>query len=289
MSRMLNDEQQQRFQRDGFVTPVRVMDAQRAQAATQSLKSVEQRFAHLGRMELNHKLLRFKAHVLYPWLDGIAHEPRILDAIEDLIGPDILIWSSSVFIKEPRDPGFFGWHQDSYTYELDGDELVTAWVALSPVTVDNGAMRFLPGSHRMGARRHEDTFDEHSLGSRGEKLVDCVDDAQAVDICLQPGECSLHHLQLMHESRANVSDVRRIGYAIRYMSARMRHAGGPASVTLARGSADPENWRFEPRPAGDMDEAAMAAFDKAVGERMGETFKGADDRARAAAPRLHGA
>ena len=286
MAKGLTEAQREAFRRDGFITPLRAIDERRAAAAVRSLEAVERRYAHLDRSERDHKLLRFKAHLLFTWLDAIAHCDRILDTVEDLIGPDILIWSSSLFIKEPHDPGFFGWHQDSYTYALEGDDLVTAWVALSPVTVANGAMRFLPGTHGQGRREHRDTFHEHSLGSRGEELVEAVDDAGAVDIELEPGEYSLHHLQLMHESRPNASEIRRVGYAIRYIPPRMRHLGGAASVCLARGSADSERWRLEPRPARDLDEAAVAAFQLAVGERMSETFEGATETERAQAPEL---
>ncbi|MBS05455.1 MAG: phytanoyl-CoA dioxygenase [Gammaproteobacteria bacterium] len=281
MSMGLQKDQVAAFRRDGFLSPLRAISGEEAAAAVGAIENAEARTAHLDRSERDHKLFRFKAHLLFIWLDRIAHHPAILDKVENLIGPDILIWSSSLFIKEPGDPGYFGWHQDSYTYELEGEALVTAWVALSPATVASGAMRFLPGSHANGALTHRDTFDANSMGSRGEELANSIDDNGAVDIVLSPGEFSLHHVQMVHESRPNVSDARRIGYAVRYLSPSTRPLQGSASVSLARGEADPALWRFEPRPAADLDDAALAAYAQAAGERMTETFKGADDHERA--------
>lgn len=258
---------------DGFVFPARVIPASEAADAVRQIERIEAERPDMDQRTRDHELFRFKSHLRFPFLDRIAHNPGLLDRIEALIGKDIVIWSSSVFIKEPGDGAFFGWHQDSCTYELDGDDLVTAWIALTPANVENGAMRFLPGSHRNGPLQHEDTWDPKNLGSRGERLVEAVDDQGAVDICLESGETSVHHLNLMHESRPNRSAQRRIGYAVRYMAASMRHRAGKASVTLARGQADPAHWTLEPRPTTDGDVVALDAYRRSVQERMSETLR----------------
>lgn len=267
----------------GYLFPVRAMPAAEAAAAMERLAAAERATAGMSKADRAHRLFRFKPHLMFPWLDAIVHAPTLLDAVEALVGPDILVWSAALFIKDAHDPAFFSWHQDSYTYRLEGDDLVTAWVALTEVTVANGAMRFLPGSHRAGRIAHEDTFDENSLGSRGERARAAIDDDAAVDVCLAPGEASLHHLHLLHESRANGTATRRVGFAIRYMPPTMVHPDGRASVMLARGAADPERWELEPRPQGEMDDAGRAAFARAAGQRSRETFQGV-----AAADRLVG-
>ncbi|MGI9334257.1 MAG: phytanoyl-CoA dioxygenase family protein [Gammaproteobacteria bacterium] len=261
------------FVNDGFVFPMRAISGAEAADAVREIESIEARNPNMDQRTRDHEVLRFKSHLRFPFLDCIAHSTAVLDAVEALIGPDILIWSSSVFIKEPGDGTYFGWHQDSCTYELEGDELITAWIALSPATVDNGAMRFLPGSHRRGPLQHEDTWDPKNLGSRGERLAVAVDDENAVDVALSPGEASLHHLHLMHESRPNRSARRRIGYAVRYMSPAMRHRSGKASVTPARGRADAQAWTLEPRPTGENEAAVLDAYRRSIEERVGETLR----------------
>lgn len=270
----LDEAKSAAFRERGYLFPVRVMAPEAAAAAVGRLEAAERATAGMSKADRTHKLFRYKPHLLFPWLDAIVHAPPLLDVVEALIGPDILVWSASLFIKDAHDPAFFSWHQDSYTYRLEGDDLVTAWVALSEVTVTNGAMRFLPGSHRGGRVAHEDTFAEHSLGSRGESARVAIDDAAAVDVCLAPGEASLHHLHLLHESRANGTARRRIGFAVRYMPPTMVHPDGKASVMLARGTADPARWELEPRPQGEMDAAGRAAFARAAGQRSRETFHG---------------
>ncbi len=258
--------------RDGFHFPLHVLDEREARGALSELERVERAHGHLEREARDHKLLRFKTHVRFPWLDRIAHHPTLLDAVESFLGPDILIWSSSVFIKEPGDGTFFAWHQDSVTYALDGEDVVSAWIALSPATSASGAMRFIPCSHLQGPLEHVDTWNPRNLGSRGEALREAIEDDDAVDVCLRPGEASLHHLQLVHGSPPNRSDGRRVAYAVRYLSPRTRPAAGRASVTLARGQADPEVWTLEPRPVDENDPQTVEAFRRAVEERSRETF-----------------
>src|SRR5262249_57420913 len=112
--------------------------------------------------------------------------PAILDAVGDVIGPDILVWSSSFFIKEPRDGAYVSWHQDATYWGLSEPDVVTAWIALTPSTVESGAMRMVPGTHHEQVAHH-DTFAPGNLLSRGQEIAVEVDEARAVDVVLQPG------------------------------------------------------------------------------------------------------
>jgi non-heme Fe2+,alpha-ketoglutarate-dependent halogenase len=182
--------------------------------------------------------LRNKPHLLLTWLDGLVRHPGVLDAVEQLIGPNILVWGSSFFIKEPQNPSFVSWHQDSTYWGLEPADIVTAWVALSESIHENGAMRVIPGSHKLDQAPHCDTFAADNLLSRGQEIMVEVNESKAVELPLQPGEMSLHHVRLIHGSEPNPSTKRRIGFAIRYV---------PTYVS-SRSSVRSSTWRPRRRP-----------------------------------------
>ena len=202
--------------------------------------------------------MRHRSHVLFTWIDQMIRHPKILDAVEDLLGPDILCWNTSFFIKEAHDPGFVSWHQDATYWGLSEPDVVTAWVAFTDSTPANGNMRVVPGSHR-GALPHADTFHPDNLLSRGQEIAVNVAESEAADIVLRAGEMSLHHVLIVHGSGANDSDDRRIGFAIRYIPTRVRQTAGPRdSATLVRGEDAFHHFDPEPRPEVDLDPAMVA-------------------------------
>src|SRR6202035_3142717 len=147
--------------------------------------------------------LRHKTHLLFPVLADLVRHPRILDAIEDLLRPDILCWSSNFVIKESAAPAFVSCHQDSTYWGLSAPDVATAWVALTPSNAENGAMAMVPGSHRFDQIPHRDTFHRHNLLTRGQEIAVEVDEAKAGLLILRPGEMSLHHVRLVHGSAPN--------------------------------------------------------------------------------------
>ena len=182
----------------------------------------------------------------------------MLDAVEDVLGPDFLCWNSSFFTKEAASPGYVSWHQDATYWGLSEPDVVTAWVAFTESTPRNGNMRVIPGSHRSQAA-HVDTFHPDNLLSRGQEIAVEVDEGEAADIILEPGEMSLHHVLIVHGSRPNTSADRRIGYAIRYIPTRVRQVAGPRdSATLVRGRDAFGHFDLEPAPAADLDPEALA-------------------------------
>src|SRR5262249_10351763 len=140
--------------------------------------------------------LRHKTHVLFAWLNDLIRLPSILDAVEDILGPDLLCWSSSFFIKEAHDPAYVSWHQDSTYWGLSAPDVMTAWVAFTPSNRANGCMRVVPGTHLRDQVPHRDTFAEKNILTRGQEIAVHVDEDRAVDIILEPGEISLHHVRL---------------------------------------------------------------------------------------------
>ena len=273
----LSQQQIDAYHDDGFVFPITILNDAEAQSYLQRLHDFEQSYPAMSRDEVHHKLLRFKSHVLLPWINELIRHESILDAVEDLIGSNILCWSSSFFIKEPDDPGFISWHQDSATYNLQGGNLLTVWLALTDAQSDNGAMRFIPGSHRLGEQTHTDTWDKDNRLSRGETINYNLEEEAAVDICLAPGQASLHHIHAIHCSAANRTQRPRIGYAIRYFSPKMSYRGtGRESAMLVRGEDNYGHFDLEPWPQQGQYEAAQMAYQKAINTRSMTTFR--DDK-----------
>jgi hypothetical protein len=147
-----------------------------------------------------------------------ARFPDILDIVEQLIGPDIIMWGSQVFSKPAGDGMAIPWHQDGQYWPMRPLSTVTLWVAVDPATVENGCLRVIPGTHKRGLLPHILDNSEGMALNQG-LAQDALDENKAVDITLEPGQISLHHVMLVHGSNANHSTKRRCGYAIRYMPA----------------------------------------------------------------------
>jgi ectoine hydroxylase-related dioxygenase (phytanoyl-CoA dioxygenase family) len=220
--------------------------------------------------------LRHKSHLLFTWLNDLIRHPKILDAVAEVIGPDILCWSTSFFIKEPQDPGFVSWHQDATYWGLSEPEVITAWVAFTPSNRANGCMRVIPGSHRTQLK-HVDTFAKDNLLTRGQEIAAEVEESQAVDIVLSPGQFSLHHVLIIHGSDPNPSDDRRIGFAIRYISTRVKQTVGQIdSATLVRGMDRFGHFRQEPRPLRDFDPEAVRVHSETTERKAQILYAGTD-------------
>ena len=254
----------EQYRRDGFYFPIRVLQPEEARQYRARLEDVErEKGGPLGGQ------LRQKGHLLFTWLNALIRHPRILDGVEDLLGPNLLCWSSSFFIKEARDPAFVSWHQDATYWGLSEPDVVTAWVALSESSIESGAMKMVPGTHHEQVA-HRDTFAPGNLLSRGQEIAVEVDEARAVDIELHPGEMSLHHVRMFHSSPPNRSVDRRIGYAIRYIPTHVKQVAGVGdSATLVRGVDHYHHFEPEEPPGADLEPAAVARH-AAIMKRQGE-------------------
>jgi non-haem Fe2+, alpha-ketoglutarate-dependent halogenase len=261
MPKLLSRSQIEQYREEGFVAPVPVMTKAEALALRARLERFERETGGPLKGDLRHK-----SHLLFTWLADLVRHPRILDAIEDLHGPDLLCWSSNFFIKERESPAYVSWHQDSTYWGLDKPDVVSAWVAFTPANTGNGAMRVLPGSHKLDQIAHRDTFEKHNLLTRGQEVAVEVDEGQTVPLELEPGEMSLHHVRLVHGSPPNLSDDRRIGFAIRYVPTYVRQIAGDDSATLVRGEDRFGHFAPEPLPPGDLD-PAMLELHKRIAER----------------------
>lgn len=220
------------YQRDGFRFPIRVMSPEQAAIYRADLETAE---AMAAERPDGRRFFREYANVSLGFVDEITRSPAVTGPVAAILGEDLLVMACSFFIKEPRTTSYVSWHQDLHYWGLEGDDEVTAWVALSPATPESGCMRFVAGSHREVVD-HRDTFNQDNLLTRGQEIAVEVDDSEAVDVVLRPGEMSLHHGRVFHASNPNGSDDRRIGLAIRYVPTRMKQMqAGALCATLVRG------------------------------------------------------
>ena len=268
---MLSGEAIERFKRNGFYFPIEVLTPSAAAECRARLEAFEQANDGPLRGELRHK-----PHLLFPWLNELVRHPRILDAVEQLLGPNLLCWSSSFFIKEANDPGFVSWHQDGTYWGLSSPDVVTAWLAFTPANTINGCMKFIPGTHLIQVP-HTDTFHKDNLLTRGQEIAVEVDEDQAVLAELRPGEASLHHVMLFHGSAPNRSSDRRIGLAIRYVPTHVRQiAGERDSATLVRGVDIFHYFEHEPAPSADYSPEARALHAAITERQLKVLYRGTD-------------
>jgi non-heme Fe2+,alpha-ketoglutarate-dependent halogenase len=273
MPKRLSNSALEAYHRDGYYFPVPVLAPNEV---AHFRRCLEQHEAATGQPLQGN--FRHKAHLLFTWVDELVHHPKIVDAAEDVLGPNLLCWTSNFFIKEANSPGFVSWHQDAFYWGLSKDDVMTAWVALSPANLQSGCMKFVPGSQTQDHIQHIDTFHKDNLLSRGQEIAVKVDSEKTVDCILNPGEMSLHHVKLVHGSEPNRSNDRRIGLAIRYIPTDVCQLKVRDSATLVRGIDRYGNFDHEPRPQQDLDERALAAHADAVGRQVKALYSGTDKR-----------
>jgi hypothetical protein len=273
--RRLEPEQVQAYRRDGIVFPLDVMPGAEASRLLQAFEGCERE--HGGRLAGR---IGQKPHLLYEWMDALVRHPAILDAVEDVLGPNLFCWGSQFFAKSPHDPGFVSWHQDATYWGLSSPDVVTAWVALTPSVPANGCMRVIPGTHREQVA-HADTFAEANLLSRGQEIAVDVDLDKAVDVVLQPGQMSLHHVLIFHGSEQNASGMRRVGFAIRYVPTYVHQTSGiRESALLVRGKDEFGHFDHEQSPEADMHPDAVARHRAIIDRQMQILYAGARARGK---------
>jgi len=260
----LSSAQVEGYARDGFVSPVPALTREQAAHYREKLAAFERAVGGPLTSDATDARYRSRTHVLLAWVHGLVRHPAILDAVEQLIGPDILVYTSTWFIKEPESAAIAAWHQDATYFGLRPYEHVTAWLALTDATAENGCMEFLPGSYRRGQLPHRAGVVAASVNRAGQAVTIDVDDAPAVHAPLRAGEFSLHHTLCLHRSQPNRSAGRRIGLAVSYVPTRVQHLGvkHKTPAMLVRGVDTFGHFALEPPPLADLDDAARAAYDR---------------------------
>ena len=274
MPRVLTKLQIEQYHDQGFISPIRVISEQEALSIKDELEQVEKEFPE----EINSES-RNNLHLSFAFLDALAHNKIIVDAIEDLIGPDISLWASVMFIKEPSSKQYVSWHQDATYMGLDSLDFPTPWIALSPSNIETGCMTMIAGSHKTKIQNHKDTFAENNILTRGQVIQD-VDESMAVDLILRPGEMSIHHGAVIHGSQPNKSNQRRIGFSLQsYMPNNVKQIVGRNLWTHVRGQKrQDDDGMLLDRPRFNMDPNTVAQR-QIANENLSEIlYKGAKEK-----------
>ena len=253
----LSKEVLAQYEHDGFFFPLDILSLEEVGAVRRQLEDFEVRYQ--SHPVVGDGEFRTSCHLFLPFLDELTRHPVILAAVSSILGNDLLVWGTSFFTKEPRSPDYVAWHQDLHYWGLDARDEVTAWVALSQASVESGCMRFVPASH-IKEVAHADQPGTDAMLSRGQELVEPVDETQAVNAPLLPGQASLHHGLTFHASLPNRSNDRRIGFAS------MRQAGGQTGVaTLVQGDDCYHHFESAPRPERVAAPESIAVWQHAMG------------------------
>jgi non-haem Fe2+, alpha-ketoglutarate-dependent halogenase len=260
MGKKLTDAQIEHYRRNGFVYPVDAFGADEARRYRCAMEDFEA--AQGTQLTKGHN---FKPHLLFTWVDKIVHSAAVLDAVEDVIGPDIRLFHLSVWPKDAGDPAYVSWHQDATYFGLEPPVQVTAWVALTDASIEAGCMEVIPGSHKLGQLHHAEHDARHNLLSRGQTVTADFDKSRTEFMPVRAGQFSLHHTHLLHNSRPNLSADRRIGLGISYVPTHVRCTSGTRlTAMLVRGADAYGHFDDEPRPNVDFGAAERAAHADAV-------------------------
>jgi hypothetical protein len=232
-----------RYGRDGYLFPLPVFTE--LEAAGWAATVLE--LARLGVPGHDHPWTQ-KSYLLLPTLDALIRDRRLTDVVAAVLGDDLLVLSADLFVKPGGSHRRITWHQDVNFWQLEPLEVLTAWVALTPATRENGGMRYVAGGHH-GRVVHAEHPDPGNMLSRGQEIAVAVDERGAVDVALRPGQVSFHHALTPHASGPNLTDAPRIGFAVRYAPTTVRQLAGPAiSARLARGTDIHGHFRPETGP-----------------------------------------
>lgn len=282
----LTAAQSAQYWEDGFLFPLTVFSPQETAEIRVELEQLEQDWLAADLPLPLNTYKRVNAHLVIPLAARIALDPRVLDVVEGVLGPDIMVWSAEFFIKEAHTGHTVGMHQD-LTYWGMGEtpDQVTAWIALSPATVESGCMDFVQGSHRNPILPHIDTYSETNLLSRGQEIAVDVAEEDKTHIELAPGQMSLHHGLTIHGSGPNRSDDRRIGLAIRYLNPNAKQLVADRDYAmLARGQDGQSNFVHVEPPSHLFSNEALALYEQVRRDQS----KALADGAKSAVP-LYGA
>jgi len=226
----LSSNQLKQYKDEGFVSPINIFSKDKAKEIRNEIELIENKIP--GELE---KSGRYNAHLISPLLDEVTHNSKILDAVESLIGSNILVCGTTLFIKNPNEKGFVSYHQDAKYIGLEPHNWVTAWVAITDSNENNGCMRMWSGSHKDNLKEHDQKFNEGNLLTRGQTVKN-VPIEKTTPLILKAGQMSLHHPAVVHGSEQNNSNDRRIGFVIQsYIGTNVKQILGKNSVQLARG------------------------------------------------------
>lgn len=288
MNKILTANEVLAYQQSGVHSPVKIFGSEDALVIRNSIETLEREHGPLFTEDRPRPgkpiqgSFRFKSHLLFKWLADIIRNPRILDAVEQILGPDILCWSTHWIIKEAGSPKFISWHQDSNYWGIETEDFVSVWLAISKASIESGCLRVLPGSHKSPTKAHVDTWAAENMLTRGQ-TIENVDEESVVNLELEAGEAALFDYRLAHASNPNQSDDRRIGLGLRFIPPTASQVRVDwDSATLVRGEDRYGNFELEPEPRCDLDPIAVSFHEKADATQRKIFYAGAKPPRQAA-------
>ena len=245
----LSPEQIKKYQDKGYLSPIEALTKDEANEVKEEIEFIEKKWPN----ELK-GLGRNYVHLISPIFDKVVHNSKILDTVEDIIGKNILVGGTTLFIKDPDKKGFVSFHQDAKYIGFEPHNWVTAWLAITDSNEENGCMRMYSGTHKEDLRAHNEKFNEGNLLTRGQ-TVENVPIEQTEPVILKAGQMSLHHPKIVHGSGINRSDKRRIGFVIQsYIGTNVEQVIGKVYVQQARGEDAFNYHNHVERPTSTMGE-----------------------------------
>ena len=271
----LSSNQLKQYKNEGFVSPINIFSKDKAKEIRNEIELIENKIP--GELE---KSGRYNAHLISPLLDEVTHNSKILNSVESLIGKNILVCGTTLFIKNPNEKGFVSYHQDAKYIGLEPHNWVTAWVAITDSNEKNGCMRMWSGSHKDDLKEHDQKFNEGNLLTRGQTVKN-VPKEKTTPLVLKAGQMSLHHPTVVHGSELNESNDRRIGFVIQsYIGTNVKQVLGKNSVQLARGVDKFNYHEMIGRPQNLLDEKDIE-LKKQENNNLQEIFyKGSDKKGK---------
>jgi len=274
----LSEIQKTQYWENGFLFPLQIMSADEAASLRTELEQIEAEWLDRDLPLPLNTYKRTNSQCVLPLAHRIGEDSRILDAVEGILGSDIMLYSVEFFIKEAHTKQLITMHQD-LTYwglgEIDG--LTTAWLALSPATPASGCMDFVSGSHKNSILPHADTFDDNNLLSRGQEVQVDVAPKDRIAIELQPGQMSLHHGLTIHGSGPNGSGDRRIGAVVRYLTPEIaKQVGNKDYAMVARGADRIGNFINYAPPSQPFSPQSLVLYDEIRAAQAKALMQGAD-------------
>jgi hypothetical protein len=274
-SRKLALEQQAFYKQNGYLSPRRVLGAEEASGYEARFVEYMSKYAQqlCGLLQRDRRVYLSEAHLFLSWVYRIVAHPAVLDAVESVLGPNILVWGAQWFPKLPGDNAYVSWHQDGTYWGLHPPNVTTAWIALSDSTPENGCMRVVPGTHHTPKLPQRETYAPDNMLSRGQEIAVQVDESRAVDLVLQPGEMSLHHIGIVHGSGPNRSDHARIGLAVRYIGPEVRQEGSARDLAvLVRGKDEYGHFDLVEPPERDSSPEQSSVHAEALRRKAANTL-----------------
>jgi hypothetical protein len=251
--KFLTPEQVSRYRDDGILFPVRIVPSSEISRFQDGFGGLERRAGGVQKYTPS-------PHLFFPWAWELATLPRLLDAAEDLIGPELVIDSTLLLCKYPRDPAFAPWHQDGVYSGWFKTPSVSAWIAIVDATAENGSMKVIPGTHRQGRVEHTAAVRENSLFGAGAEIEVHVDESKAVSVVLAAGETSFHDSSIIHGSPPNQSDEKRISLIVRFVTPLFQRVNSGTPAVRARGSGCLSHMTLQEQPPTGDDDGCFARW-----------------------------